>query len=615
MNTSPLSLIILEDEAAHVGAILRSFGETDPMIEIRVARCLREYCEQVAARPPDIALLDLNLPDGNEMEALSLLSETNPFPVLIMTSCGSEDVAVAAMKAGALDYLVKSSETFSNMPRAVRRVLREWKLIQAHKKAEEQLRESEMLQKNVLNSLSAHIAVLDKTGMILAVNEPWLNFAQANNNPSADKVGVGSNYLEACRSAQAENDTYATAALAGLQSVLSGKQKRFTLEYPCNSPEASRWFAMEVLQSGGSVAAAIVAHSDITERKLAEEAREAQRMREVRLLGITESAHDAIFRLDAHRVISYWNPAAQRLFGYCKEEALGKTLYQLLVPECCRTAHHERDHALYRIGKAHAIGQSIELATHHKDGHPIAVAISLWTVGIDSDGGTVGSVRDSTNLKRLETEILSVSDREQQRIGQDLHDGLGQQLTALEMKSFILLDDLSAKDLEGSREALKKQVQQISQLLKECIKTTRELSYSLSPVHMEEDGLVNALSQLARRIRVPGKLECQFVCTTPVALDLQTASHLYRIAQEAVNNAVKHAHTPRIDIHFGYDRGILRLQIRDYGQGLPERKGQSPGMGMQGMRHRAAVIGALLEIDSKPGEGVNCSVLFKPNVP
>jgi len=143
MNASPLSLLLLEDEDAHAEAIRRAFAGPPQSIIIQRVSSLREYCEQAAARPPDIALIDLNLPDGNAMEALTLLSESNPFPVLVMTGLGSEAVAVAALKAGALDYLVKSPETFANMPHTVERALREWNLLQAHQRAEEALRVSE----------------------------------------------------------------------------------------------------------------------------------------------------------------------------------------------------------------------------------------------------------------------------------------------------------------------------------------------------------------------------------------------------------------------------------------------------------------------------------------
>ena len=265
MGSQSLLLLILEDEAAHAQAIVRSLAESDPSIEVRVAHCLREYFEALAERSPDIALLDLNLPDGNKMEALNLVSEDNPFPVLVMTSCGNEDVAVAAMKAGALDYLVKSPEMFAHVSRTVNRVLREWNLIKAHKAAE-------ALQRDVLNSLPARIAVLDKTGKILAVNEPWMQFARAEGALGSEKTGVDANYLEVCRSVREEGDFYVEAALAGLLAVLSDEQKSFTLDYPCVVEGADRWFSMDVLRATGNIAAAIVSHTDITMRKRAEDA-------------------------------------------------------------------------------------------------------------------------------------------------------------------------------------------------------------------------------------------------------------------------------------------------------------------------------------------------------
>jgi signal transduction histidine kinase len=113
---------------------------------------------------------------------------------------------------------------------------------------------------------------------------------------------------------------------------------------------------------------------------------------------------------------------------------------------------------------------------------------------------------------------------------------------------------------------------------------------------------------------VPGKIECRFVCHAPVLLDnLQTAGHLYRIAQEAVNNALKHARTERILIALAHEQGALRLQIKDYGRGLPKSRKSKPGLGLEVMQHRAHVIGASLEIDSKPGEGVSvtCTLPFE----
>jgi len=140
MESTLIRMLIVEDEAAHVEAIRRALkaAGTDG-IEIRVAGTLSEYRECVAASLPDIALVDLNLPDGRAVEVLTSPPEAGPFPVLVMTSYGNEQTAVEALKSGALDYVVKSPEAFANIPRTVTRALREWNLLRERKRAEEEL--------------------------------------------------------------------------------------------------------------------------------------------------------------------------------------------------------------------------------------------------------------------------------------------------------------------------------------------------------------------------------------------------------------------------------------------------------------------------------------------
>ena len=120
-----MDILLLEDDPAHSEAIRRALEASGLKAVVRVAGTLREYQEAVAARPPDIALLDLVLLDGRTLDMLTSLPEACPFPILIMTSPGDEQTAVEAIKAGAQDYIVKSPEAFATMPHAVERALRE----------------------------------------------------------------------------------------------------------------------------------------------------------------------------------------------------------------------------------------------------------------------------------------------------------------------------------------------------------------------------------------------------------------------------------------------------------------------------------------------------------
>jgi signal transduction histidine kinase len=139
MNAACLNIVLAEDEAAHVEAIRRALEDSSLAVEIRVVGTLAEFRAAVAAKPPPIALVDLNLPDGRAVELLSTPLQDAPFPILIMTSHGNEQTAVEALKAGALDYVVKSPESFAGMPRSLARALREWGLIQERKLAREAL--------------------------------------------------------------------------------------------------------------------------------------------------------------------------------------------------------------------------------------------------------------------------------------------------------------------------------------------------------------------------------------------------------------------------------------------------------------------------------------------
>jgi PAS domain S-box-containing protein len=139
-----LHLLIVEDEAAHIEAILRAFDQAGAKADIQFAGTLREYRDIIAVHPPDLALVDLKLPDGRATDILTHPAAEAPFPILVMTAFGNQQIVVEVMKAGALDYVVKSSETFAAMPQTVARALREWQLLQQQKRAEETLRTSEL---------------------------------------------------------------------------------------------------------------------------------------------------------------------------------------------------------------------------------------------------------------------------------------------------------------------------------------------------------------------------------------------------------------------------------------------------------------------------------------
>jgi signal transduction histidine kinase/DNA-binding response OmpR family regulator len=167
-------VLVVDDEAAHVEALRRAFLDAESPVEFLVARTLRECREIAAARPPDIALVDLNLPDGRAVDLFAAAPGGGggppPFPVLVMTSHGSERTAVAALKAGAIDYVVKSPEAFALLPRIAAGALREWKALQERRQAEDRLRAREEELAAIYENAPISMMLIDEQRRIVKVN-------------------------------------------------------------------------------------------------------------------------------------------------------------------------------------------------------------------------------------------------------------------------------------------------------------------------------------------------------------------------------------------------------------------------------------------------------------
>ena len=206
---------------------------------------------------------------------------------------------------------------------------------------------------------------------------------------------------------------------------------------------------------------------------------------------------------------------------------------------------------------------------------------------------------DITESKRLEKAILEISAREEHRIGQDLHDGLGQHLTGIAFMSKVLEQKLADKSDAEAADASK-----IVRLVNEAIHKTRELSRGLLPVVSDARGLMSALEQYSLEVQDLFGLSCSFECDRPVLIfDETVANHLYRIAQEAVNNAIKHGHGKNIMIKLCADGDGLALSIRDDGRGLPANVKNSAGMGLHIMNYRAKMIGGMLQVQPCSADG------------
>jgi signal transduction histidine kinase len=208
--------------------------------------------------------------------------------------------------------------------------------------------------------------------------------------------------------------------------------------------------------------------------------------------------------------------------------------------------------------------------------------------------------------RRLEREILEISEREQRRIGQELHDSLGQQLTGIAIMTKALEQKLRR---QGRIEAA--DAKEIASLVNQAVEETRQLSHGLHPVALDENGLMSALQSLATTTQNLFRVSCVFRCNRPVLVsDASTAVHLYRIAQEAVTNAVRHGEPRNILIELNGQDGKASLLVTNDGRAFPERPPEHMGMGLQVMRHRAEMIGGVVEVHCGASGGTELRCVF-----
>jgi len=311
--------------------------------------------------------------------------------------------------------------------------------------------------------------------------------------------------------------------------------------------------------------------------------------------------------LDGEGRILRFNPACELTTGYSKEEVQGKCIWDLfLVAE-----EADRFKAVFELLCTDLLPRDYQSCwvTRHGDQRLIAWSSTLLPGSGDTSNYIIATGIDITERKHLEKAILDISAREQRRIGQDLHDGLGQHLTGIAFMAKVHEAKLAEQEKSEADEAAK-----IVKLVNEAIHKTRELARGLLPVVSDSYGLMSALQLWATEVEDLFGITCCFRCEKAVLIHDDTmATHLYHIAQEAVNNAINHGEAQRILIQLTDEQGRGTLMIKDDGKGIAKNSAGRQGMGLHIMNYRAGMIGGTLEIqrDTTRGTIVTCSFPVK----
>ncbi len=360
--------------------------------------------------------------------------------------------------------------------------------ISERKKTEFLLKKSEVFNKGILNSLSSHIAVIDFSGDIIAVNDSWNRFA-IENSQTLLNTGVGTNYYDACEKAIFSNDEYAIQACQGMKDVMDEKIKDFYLEYPCHSPSEQRWFGMRVIKFDSKEPMIVVAHHNISERKKAE------------------------------------------------EEVLEVNL----------------------------------------------------------------------QLKRLLYIAQTIKEEERKNVAREIHDELGQQLTALKMDIAWILHKQNNPET--------KVVDKLNEMLNMndgIINTVRRISSDLRPAIIDDLGLIATIEWKCADFQEKSKIKCCFTSTIKERMFSKNFSiNVYRILQESLTNVIRHAEASKVDVSLsGNDKEIV-LEIKDNGKGISkENLSNNTKLGILGMKERAGLLKGKLTITSNENKGTYIKLIL-----
>ncbi len=323
---------------------------------------------------------------------------------------------------------------------------------------------------------------------------------------------------------------------------------------------------------------------------------------------ILNTAVDGIIVIDEQGRIESFNPAAERIFGHVAKDVIGKNV-SLLMPRPHRSKHNQYIRDYIRTGNARIIGIGREVIGLRADGTQIPIDLAVSEIRIGNRHTFTGIVRDISERKRLEKAIVDASEMERKQIGQDLHDTVSQQLAGLTMIARVVQQKISR--VEDKRlQSLTQDATRIADLADTALKQVKNISHGLYPAELERNGLGAALEQLANQQDELFRISCTYKSSGRLPLlDRTVAVHLYRIAQEAVSNAVKHARPRRIEVALEHTNPGLRLVIRDDGKGMPKREKPSKGLGLAIMRYRANMISTELGLESSPGCGTTITCI------
>jgi len=613
----------------------------------------------------DVALFDYKLGGTTGLEILRTLQQQQcEVPIILLTGSENPDVDLAALDAGAADYLCKGSLDTTRLERAIRYSISHAQMLSA-------LRESQAQLQLFMRSVPCAVCIYDESGSVLFQNELFrkhfsvksvITARHNNNGGGPTQYTHGSRHWLISEFPMVERSGRNLQGIAALDittRIETEEALRKTSEF-LNGVLATLPVAVAridehgvIRESRGQALSALgLRDNELSGRNVAsmfpnanEPIRKALGGESVNFLAEIRHADktyhfDNYYRFDRTRgsgamgfSIDVTARVEAELLIKQKSQLLNGLLTNLpmivgrLNPRGVIVEAEGEKLTKYGMSPASMVGKN--LASLYPQLKPVVAealrggaATSVLTArhgGVEwfadvfiffdheTGKGALFFGSDITQRKLIERELLRVSDAEKDRIGSDLHDGLGQYLTGISCLSAALRDKLQAQKRSEAEDAAT-----ISTLVQEAIAQTRALARGLCPVQLETSGLESALEDLTFQVQRLHGLECHFEPHGTVEVETTAAIHLYRITQEAINNAVKHSGAKRITVVADFSKDSKLLSIEDDGCGFDPANEHGVSSGMSLMPYRAALIGGTLTVTSQPDAGtkVECRFMY-----
>jgi len=378
----------------------------------------------------------------------------------------------------------------------------------------------------------------------------------------------------------------------------------------------------------GALTGILAISRDITERTEAENklrvSRELLRSSEARKTAIMDSALDCIVTIDHEACIIEFNPAAERTFGYRRDEVVGKPLADVMIPPSLREQHRRGFAHYLATGEARVLGRRIELTAMRADGSEFPVELAITRISLEGPPSFTGFLRDITERKQAEVDLHSsrkqlraltgrletLREAERIRISREIHDELGQKLTGLKMDLLWMEQHLCELESLPAANAILDRVVGTTELVDGIVGTVQEIAAQLRPSVLDKLGLGTALQYEARRFQDRAGIPCQVsIPERELALSPEVSTAFFRIFQESLTNVARHAHASKVEAELKAEPRFVVCSVRDNGKGITEADIANPqSLGLLGMKERVAQLGGEVVFKSHPGQGTVVTV-------